>query len=65
MEEPESASAEVLTDGEIRTLEAANLRRALDEARGKVYGPGGAAELVGLKPTTFLSRLKAFGIARR
>jgi hypothetical protein len=29
---------------------------------GKVYGRGGAAELLGLKPTTLLSRIRAFGI---
>ncbi len=31
---------------------------------GKVYAAGGAAELLGLKPTTLLSRIKKMGIVR-
>jgi transcriptional regulator with GAF, ATPase, and Fis domain len=41
-----------------------NLIAALTQARGKVYGRGGAAELLGVKPTTLASRLKALGIKR-
>src|SRR5206468_1201227 len=40
----------VLTDAEVRRLEADNIRRALRRAGGKVAGPGGAAELLGLRP---------------
>ena len=58
-------TAPVRTEKEIRALEVANLKRALEAAQGKVYGCGGAAEMLGLKPSTFLSRLKAHGIARR
>ena len=35
---------------------------ALHAADGKVSGPGGAAQLLGLKPTTLASRIKALGI---
>lgn len=35
-----------------------NIARALRQARGKIYGPDGAAELLGLKPTTLVSRIK-------
>ena len=31
-------------------------------ANGKVSGPGGGAQLLGLKSTTFASRIKALGI---
>jgi transcriptional regulator with GAF, ATPase, and Fis domain len=48
----------VLTDAEVRRLEADNIRRALGRAEGKVSGPGGAAELLGIKPTTLASRIK-------
>jgi len=57
-------SAPLLTDAELRRLERANLERALGEARGKIYGPQGAAELLGVKPTTLASRMKKLGIAR-
>ncbi len=53
----------VLTESEMRASEAGNLRRALEVTSGKIYGPDGAAALIGLKPTTLISRLKAYGIA--
>lgn len=54
----------VRTDAQIRRLEADNLRAALKAANGKISGPGGAAELLGLKPTTLISRLKALEVSR-
>ncbi len=53
------------TADEMRQLEIDNLRRALVEAEGKVYGAGGAAELLGMKATTLASRLKALGVDPR
>ncbi|HVK12747.1 MAG TPA: sigma-54 dependent transcriptional regulator, partial [Gemmataceae bacterium] len=40
------------------------IRDALRRARGKLYGPGGAAELLGLKGTTLASKMKKLGLAR-
>src|SRR5262249_45227028 len=56
------AAGRVLTDAEVRRLEAENIRAALRQAGGKVAGGGGAAELLGLKPTTLASRIKSLGI---
>jgi transcriptional regulator with GAF, ATPase, and Fis domain len=53
----------ILTADEMAALERANLVRALRETNGKVYGEGGAARLLGLKPTTLASRMKALGIS--
>ena len=36
--------------------------RALQRAGGRIYGEGGAAELLGINPTTLASRLRAFKI---
>jgi transcriptional regulator with GAF, ATPase, and Fis domain len=36
--------------------------RCLRAANGKVYEPGGAAQLLGLKPTNLASRIKSLGI---
>jgi transcriptional regulator with GAF, ATPase, and Fis domain len=58
------AADRVLTDAEVRKLEADNIRAALRQANGKVSGPGGAAERLGLRPTTLASRIKALGIGR-
>jgi transcriptional regulator with GAF, ATPase, and Fis domain len=32
--------------------------------QGRIYGPGGAAALLGLKPSTLQSRMKKLGITR-
>ncbi|MBL8853517.1 MAG: sigma 54-interacting transcriptional regulator [Planctomycetaceae bacterium] len=52
----------ILTDEEIRSLEANNIRTALAQCNGKVYGLDGAASLLGVKPTTLNSRIKSLGI---
>ncbi|MFO0903184.1 MAG: sigma 54-interacting transcriptional regulator [Pirellulales bacterium] len=52
----------ILTDEELRRLEADNIQAALAECQGKIYGANGAAALLGLKPTTLNSRLKSLGI---
>jgi len=54
----------ILTQEQMREREKRNLRAALDETAGRLYGDGGAAELLGMKPTTLASRLKALGIER-
>lgn len=53
-----------VTDKEIRERERRNLIAALEHARWRVSGPGGAAELLGLRPTTLNYRIKAFGLRR-
>ena len=57
-----AAEDRVLTDAEMRRLEADNIREALRQSRGKVSGADGAAELLGIKPTTLASRIKALGL---
>lgn len=58
------ATTRVMTDAEVRTLEADNIREALKQAKGKVSGPSGAAELLGIRPTTLTSRIKMLGLRR-
>ena len=52
----------ILTDRECRERERANLMNALKRADGRIYGQGGAAELLGVNPTTLASRLRALKI---
>lgn len=59
---PVPAASKILTDAELRQLEADNIRAALKQTKGKVSGMGGAAELLGMKPTTLASRIKSLGI---
>ncbi|MBX9628837.1 MAG: sigma 54-interacting transcriptional regulator [Gemmataceae bacterium] len=60
--QPPAGNDRVLTDAEVRVFEADNIRAALRHANGKVSGPGGAAERLGVKPTTLASRMRALGI---
>lgn len=61
---PASPLAGVETEAQRRQHERANLRAALAAAGGRVYGHGGAAALLGMRPTTLASRLRALGIER-
>ncbi|MFZ6049820.1 sigma 54-interacting transcriptional regulator [Pseudomonas sp. CR3202] len=54
----------ILTDAQLRRLEADNVRAALRASNGRLFGKGGAAELLGLKPTTLASRLKRLNIVQ-
>lgn len=54
----------IYTEHEMLTLERQNIEHALAVTDGKVYGEGGAAELIGIKPTTLLSRMKKYGIEK-
>jgi len=54
----------VLTESEMRDWERRNLLAALRQTRGKVHGPGGAAELLQVKPTTLISRIKKLGLKK-
>ena len=58
-----SGPAISLTDARrAATMEA--ITTALTRSGGKIYGPGGAAELLDMKPTTLQSTMKRLGIAR-
>jgi hypothetical protein len=57
-----SEADRILTAGEIAALERANILRALRATTGKIYGEDGAAKLLGLRPTTLASQMKALGI---
>ena len=54
----------ILTEAEMRDRERENLLAALKQTRWKLSGPDGAAELLGIKPTTLASRMKKMGIER-
>jgi transcriptional regulator with GAF, ATPase, and Fis domain len=56
---------EIISDQEWRRLERENLIAALTRTAGRIYGVGGAAELLGVKPSTLQSRLRALGIRPR
>jgi transcriptional regulator with GAF, ATPase, and Fis domain len=59
-----SAEESILTEAEVRQQEQRNMLVALSKAGWKIHGEGGAAELLGLKPTTLISRIKKLGLKR-
>ena len=58
------ADNEVLTEKDMREFQKANILRALRQANWKVSGAGGAAELLGVKPTTLADRIRTYKIKR-
>ena len=60
----EDREDDILTDKQMRDLQKANIVKALKRANWKVSGMGGAAELLGVKPTTLADRIRTYKIAR-
>ena len=54
----------ILTETDMHELQKRNLVRALEAADWRVSGAGGAAELLGVKPTTLADRIRTLGITK-
>ena len=59
-----SGAAGVLTEQEMRELQKKNTIAALEQANWRVSGAGGAADLLGIKPTTLADRIRTLGIRK-
>jgi PAS domain S-box-containing protein len=59
-----AAAGQYLTEAALRAFERDNLVLALQAADWRVSGPGGAAELLGVRPTTLADRIRRMGISR-
>jgi len=55
----------VLTRADLKQRERESITAALAQTAGKVFGHEGAAALLGMKPTTLASRIKALGLRRK
>jgi transcriptional regulator with GAF, ATPase, and Fis domain len=60
----QSDGMDFVTDAEMREREKTNLIAALRHTDWRVWGAGGAAELLGIKPSTLTYRMKALGITK-
>jgi len=56
--------AEYVTDAEFRLMEKSNITAALCHANWQIWGNDGAAELLGLNPSTLKYRMKQLGIQK-
>jgi transcriptional regulator with GAF, ATPase, and Fis domain len=52
------------TGRDLVSVERAAILAALRQCGGRIYGDGGAARLLGLKPTTLQSRMKKLGLTK-
>lgn len=55
---------EVISDVEMQRRERVNILAALKQTKWKISGEDGAADLLGIKPTTLASRMKKMNIER-
>ena len=55
---------EYLTEAEMRRRERENIFAVLQKASWKIKGVDGAAELLGVKPTTLIARIEKMGLKR-
>lgn len=59
-----SESNGFITEKDFKKLEHDNLLNALQSTKWRIYGKDGAAELLGMNPSTLRSRIKTLGIKR-
>jgi len=62
---PADGDTGFLTESDFREFEKKNLIAVLQHADWRVSGAGGAADLLGIKPSTFSYRMKTFGISAK
>jgi len=60
----EREEGKILTETEIRRRECENIFVVLQKTGWKIKGADGAARLLGVKPTTLISRIKRMGLVR-
>ncbi len=61
----EVSKSALMTRNELKRQERDGIAAALKQTGGKIFGPGGAAELLGMKPTTLASRITALKLNRK
>jgi transcriptional regulator with GAF, ATPase, and Fis domain len=61
---PAGESPGFMTEAQMRDRERDNLVAVLEKSGWKIKGENGAAELLGIKPTTLVSRIKKLGLMR-
>jgi len=57
-------SDDILTEKALKALQKRNIEKALHRSNGKVSGKGGAAELLGVRPTTLADRIRTLRVRR-
>lgn len=63
--QPDSVQIHCHTEASVKHLHYQTTLEALRKTGGKIYGDDGAANLLGIKPTTLASRLKKWGFDKK
>jgi transcriptional regulator with GAF, ATPase, and Fis domain len=58
------AETPILTEAEMKLRDRENLLNALNQCGWKITGTDGAAEVLGMKPTTLHSKMKKLGLKK-
>jgi formate hydrogenlyase transcriptional activator len=61
---PDQAPGDILTSGSLEEAERKHILGVLVKTAWRIAGKGGAAEILGMKRTTLLSKIKKLGIKR-
>jgi len=61
---PKGAERNVYTEFEMQLIQGKNILNALRQCNWKIYGPDGAASLLGINPTTLVARMKKLGFKK-
>jgi len=64
VEVPGRASSDTVAAGNLEDMERSHIVAVLDKTGWRIAGPGGAAEVLGLKRTTLQAKIKKLGIKR-
>lgn len=59
---PARPTQKIMTEQEFRKAEVDNLLACLKQTNGRVAGPGGSADLLGIRQTTLYSRIRKHGL---
>lgn len=62
--DPLARDGDILSEKEMRQFQKDNLVKALEQANWKVSGVAGAAELLGIRPTTLADRIRTLNIKK-
>jgi transcriptional regulator with GAF, ATPase, and Fis domain len=62
---PAADKSSIVTRAELKRRERESIVAALAQSGGKIFGPDGAASLMGMKPTTLASKIQTLGISRK
>ena len=63
-DKPLTPAGGILTETQMRDFQKQNTIKALEETNWRVSGPRGAAQLLGVKPTTLADRIRAYSIRK-